>query len=63
MTSTLYRATFVEVHALFPEILRFEFATLFMKHPVDGQLPSVLSPIYGSERSVEIVPPFTALQR
>ena len=34
MTLRLYRAIFVEIHALFPEILRFEFVTLFMKHPV-----------------------------
>ena len=34
MTLRLYHAIFVEIHELFPEILRFEFVTLFMKHPV-----------------------------
>ena len=34
MALRLYRAFFVEIYALFPNILRFEFATLFMKHPV-----------------------------
>ena len=33
MTLRLYRAIFVELRALFPEILRFEFVTLFMRHP------------------------------
>ena len=27
-------AIFVEIQALFPEILRFQFVTLFVKHPV-----------------------------
>ena len=35
MTLGLYRAIFVQIHALFPEILRFEFVTGIMKHPVD----------------------------
>ena len=30
----LYSELFVEIHALFLEILRFEFVTLFVKHPV-----------------------------
>ena len=34
MTLRSCRAIFVEIHALFPEILRFEFVTLFMKHLV-----------------------------
>ena len=34
MTLKLYRAIFVEMHALFPEILRLEFVALFMRHPV-----------------------------
>ena len=33
MTLRLYRPILVEIRALFPEILRFEFVTLFMKHP------------------------------
>ena len=31
----LYRANFVKIHALIPEILRFEFVTLFVKHTVN----------------------------
>ena len=34
MTLRLYRVFFVEIRSLYPEILRFEFVTLFMKHPV-----------------------------
>ena len=30
----LYSEIFVEIQVLFPEILRFEFVTLFVKHPV-----------------------------
>ena len=33
MILMLYRAIFVEIHAFFPGILRFEFETLFMRHP------------------------------
>ena len=32
MTLRLYRAILVEIYALFPEILRFELVTLFVKH-------------------------------
>ena len=35
MIFRLYSEIFVEIHALFLEILRFEFVTLFVKHPVD----------------------------
>ena len=35
MIFRLYSENFVEIKALFPEILRFEFVTLFVKHPVD----------------------------
>ena len=39
MIFRLYSEIFVEIHALFLEILRFEFVTLFVKHPVArGQL-------------------------
>ena len=34
MIFRLYSESFVEIHALFLEILRFEFVTLFVKHPV-----------------------------
>ena len=34
MIFRLYSENFVEIKALFPEILRFEFVTLFVKHPV-----------------------------
>ena len=34
MIFRLYGENFVEIQALFPEILRFEFVTLFVKHPV-----------------------------
>ena len=34
MIFRLYSEIFVEIHALFLEILRFEFVTLFVKHPV-----------------------------
>ena len=34
MTLGLYRAIFVEIHALFPKILQFEFVTGIMNHPV-----------------------------
>ena len=34
MIFRLYSENFVEIQALFPEILRFEFVTLFVKHPV-----------------------------
>ena len=34
MTLMLYRVIFVEIHALFPEILRFKFVTVIMNHPV-----------------------------
>ena len=35
MTSGLYRAIFVEIRALFPKILSFEFVTGIVNHPVD----------------------------
>ena len=35
MIFRLYSEIFMERHALFLEILRFEFVTLFVKHPVD----------------------------
>ena len=35
MIFRLYSEIFVEIQALFPEILRFEFVTLFVEHPVD----------------------------
>ena len=34
MIFRLYSENFVEIKALFPEILHFEFVTLFVKHPV-----------------------------
>ena len=34
MIFRLYSEIFVEIHALFLKILRFEFVTLFVKHPV-----------------------------
>ena len=34
MILRLYSEIFVEIQALFPELLRFEFVTLFVKHPV-----------------------------
>ena len=34
MIFRLYSEIFVEIQALFLEILRFEFVTLFVKHPV-----------------------------
>ena len=34
MIFRLYSEIFVEIHALFLEILHFEFVTLFVKHPV-----------------------------
>ena len=34
MIFRLYSEFFVEIQALFLEILRFEFVTLFVKHPV-----------------------------
>ena len=34
MIFRLYSENFVEIQALFPEILRFQFVTLFVKHPV-----------------------------
>ena len=37
MTLRLYRVIFVEIHALFPAILRFELVTLFMKHPAQKE--------------------------
>ena len=36
MIIRLYSEIFVEIHALFLEILRFEFVTLFVKHPVEA---------------------------
>ena len=35
MTFRLYSEIFVEIQSLFLEILRFEFVTLFVKHPVE----------------------------
>ena len=37
MIFRLYSEIFVEIQALFLEILRFEFVTLFVKHPVGGK--------------------------
>ena len=34
MIFRLYSKNFVEIQALFPEILRIEFVTLFVEHPV-----------------------------
>ena len=34
MILRLYSEIFVEIQASFPEILRFEFVTLFVKHSV-----------------------------
>ena len=35
MIFRLYSEIFVEIHALFLDILHFEFVTLFVKHPVE----------------------------
>ena len=35
MIFRLYSEIFVEIHALFLEILRFQFVTLFVKRPVE----------------------------
>ena len=54
MTLMLYRAIFVEIHELFPEILRFESVTLFMKHPVhteDAFRPAKAKDNISAERS------------
>ena len=34
MILRIYSEIFVEIQVSFPEILRFEFVTLFVKHPV-----------------------------
>ena len=47
MTLRLYRAIFVEIHALFAEILCFEFVTLFVNHPVLS-IPVSSNPSYPS---------------
>ena len=36
MIFRLYSENFMEIQALFPEILRFQFVTLFVKHPVEA---------------------------
>ena len=51
MTLMLYRAIFVEIHELFPEILRFESVTLFMKHPVHTE--DAFRPTKAKERERE----------
>ena len=45
MTIRLYRGIFGEIHALFPEILHFQFVTLFMKHPVHSSNRSSSAPL------------------
>ena len=46
MIFRLYSEIFVEIHALFLEILRFEFVTLFVKHPVQPSTFSLLPKAY-----------------
>ena len=50
MIFRLYSEIFVEIHALFLEILRFEFVTLFVKHPVLGNGTPVSRIEYETQR-------------
>ena len=51
MIFRLYSEIFVEIQALFPEILRFEFVTLFVKHPVYILVPTPASYRDGGPRA------------
>ena len=49
MIFRLYSEIFVEIHALFLEILHFEFVTLFVKYPVFSE--NFLSAIFTESRN------------
>ena len=61
MIFRLYSEIFVEIQALFLEILRFEFVTLFVKHPVDASVHVQIKKISEISPSIVRNPTFMSL--